>query len=105
MRPQLRREGPHPLDELRRHYYVNTLRNLGATPAVAYFIASGWWMLWRGANHTVGNRKQIDTPYLTETTSGMTYVVDRFKHWEHSGHITLMSVERSRLADYASDML
>ena len=53
----------------------------------------------------LGNLKQIDTPYLTETTSGLTYVVDRFKHWEHSGHITLMSVERSRLADYASDML
>ena len=53
----------------------------------------------------LGNLKQIDTPYLTETTSGMTYVVDRFKHWEHSGHITLMNVERSRLADYASDML
>ena len=53
----------------------------------------------------LGNLKQIDTPYLTETTSGMTYVVDRFKHWEHSGHITLMNVERSRLADYASEML
>jgi PhoH-like ATPase len=53
----------------------------------------------------LGNLKQIDTPYLTETTSGMTYVVDRFKHWQHSGHITLMNVERSRLADYASDML
>jgi len=53
----------------------------------------------------LGNLKQIDTPYLTETTSGMTFVVDRFKHWQHSGHITLMSVERSRLADYASEML
>jgi PhoH-like ATPase len=53
----------------------------------------------------LGNLKQIDTPYLTETTSGMTYVVDRFKHWEHSGHITLLNVERSRLADYASDVL
>jgi PhoH-like ATPase len=53
----------------------------------------------------LGNLKQIDTPYLTETTSGMTYVVDRFKHWEHSGHITLMNVERSRLADYASEVL
>ncbi len=53
----------------------------------------------------LGNLKQIDTPYLTETTSGMTYVVDRFKHWEHSGHVTLMNVERSRLADYASEML
>jgi PhoH-like ATPase len=53
----------------------------------------------------LGNLQQIDTPYLTETTSGMTYVVDRFKHWQHSGHITLMNVERSRLADYASEML
>jgi PhoH-like ATPase len=53
----------------------------------------------------LGNLKQIDTPYLTETTSGMTYVVDRFKHWQHSGHITLMNVERSRLADYASEKL
>jgi len=53
----------------------------------------------------LGNLKQIDTPYLTETTSGLTYVVDRFKNWEHSGHVTLMNVERSRLADYASEML
>ncbi len=53
----------------------------------------------------LGNLKQIDTPYLTETTSGLTYVVDRFKHWQHSGHVTLMNVERSRLADYASENL
>ncbi len=53
----------------------------------------------------IGNLGQIDTPYLTETTSGLTYVVDRFKHWQHSGHVTLMSVERSRLADYASENL
>ncbi len=53
----------------------------------------------------LGNLKQIDTPYLTETTSGLTYVVDRFKEWNHSGHITLTSVERSRLADFASEIL
>jgi PhoH-like ATPase len=53
----------------------------------------------------LGNIAQIDTPYLTETTSGLTYVVDRFKHWEHSGHITLQRGERSRLADYATDIL
>jgi PhoH-like ATPase len=53
----------------------------------------------------LGNVAQIDTPYLTETTSGLTYVVDRFKHWEHSGHITLLRGERSRLADFASDQL
>ena len=53
----------------------------------------------------LGNIAQIDTPYLSETTSGLTYVVDHFKYWEHSGHITLLRGERSRLADYASDHL
>jgi PhoH-like ATPase len=48
-----------------------------------------------------GNLAQIDTPYLSETTSGLTYIVDRFKHWPHSGHITLVRGERSRLADFA----
>ena len=53
----------------------------------------------------LGNIAQIDTPYLTETTSGLTYVIDRFKQWEHSGHITLLRGERSRLADFASEAL
>lgn len=53
----------------------------------------------------LGNIAQIDTPYLTETTSGLTYVVDRFKPWAHSGHITLQRGERSRLADFASQSL
>ena len=53
----------------------------------------------------LGNIAQIDTPYLSETTSGLTYVVDRFKDWEHSGHITLLRGERSRLADFASEQL
>jgi PhoH-like ATPase len=53
----------------------------------------------------LGNVEQIDTPYLTETTSGLTYAVDRFKAWPHSAHVTLRRGERSRLADYASEML
>jgi PhoH-like ATPase len=53
----------------------------------------------------LGNIAQIDTPYLTETTSGLTYVVNRFRGWPYSGHITLMRGERSRLADYASEVL
>ena len=53
----------------------------------------------------LGNVEQIDTPYLTETTSGLTYAVDRFKAWEHSAHVTLRRGERSRLADYASETL
>ena len=53
----------------------------------------------------LGNVGQIDTPYVTETSSGLTYVVDHFKSWQHSGHIILTRGERSRLADYASDVL
>ncbi len=53
----------------------------------------------------LGNIAQIDSPYLTETTSGITYVIDRFKGWKHSGHVTLRRGERSRLADYATDIL
>ncbi len=53
----------------------------------------------------LGNLAQIDTPYLTEGSSGLTYVVDRFKGWPHAGHITLQRGERSRLADFASDNL
>lgn len=53
----------------------------------------------------LGNIAQIDTPYLTEGSSGLTYVVDRFKGWPHSGHITMQRGERSRLADFASDAL
>ncbi len=53
----------------------------------------------------LGNIAQIDTPYLTEGSSGITYVVDRFKGWPHSGHITLQRGERSRLADHAAEVL
>ncbi len=53
----------------------------------------------------LGNIAQIDTPYLTEGSSGLTYVVDRFKGWSHNGHITLMRGERSRLADFAAEAL
>ncbi|HXU93502.1 MAG TPA: PhoH family protein [Gallionella sp.] len=53
----------------------------------------------------MGNIAQIDTPYLTEGSSGLTYVVDRFKGWEHGGHVTLMRGERSRLADHAAEVL
>jgi PhoH-like ATPase len=53
----------------------------------------------------LGNIAQIDTPYLTEGSSGLTFVVDRFKGWPHSGHVTLQRGERSRLADHAADIL
>ncbi|MDP3957136.1 MAG: PhoH family protein [bacterium] len=53
----------------------------------------------------LGNIAQIDTPYLTEGSSGLTYVVDRFKGWANGAHVTLQKGERSRLADYAAEVL
>jgi len=53
----------------------------------------------------LGNIAQIDTPYLTEGSSGLTFVVDRFKGWQHSGHVTLQRGERSRPADHAAEAL
>lgn len=53
----------------------------------------------------LGNLGQIDTPYLTGTTSGLTYVVDHFKAYPNGAHLTLRRGERSRLADYAADTL
>ena len=53
----------------------------------------------------LGNIAQIDTPYLTEGSAGITFVVDRFKGWAHSGHVTLQRGERSRLADHAAEIL
>jgi PhoH-like ATPase len=53
----------------------------------------------------LGNMSQIDTPYLTEGSSGLAFAVDRFKGWPHYGHVILERGERSRLADFASEML
>jgi PhoH-like ATPase len=86
---------------LNRYIIVDEAQNLTAKQMKTLITRAG-----PGSKMVVlGNISQIDTPYLTETTSGITYVVDRFKNWEHSGHITLMRGERSRLADYASKTL
>jgi len=53
----------------------------------------------------LGDIAQIDTPYLTGTTSGLTYAVDHFKNWPHAAHISMKRGERSRLADYAAEAL
>ena len=53
----------------------------------------------------MGNLAQIDTPYLSEGSSGLTYLVDRFKNWPHFGHITMQHGERSRLAAHAVAVL
>lgn len=53
----------------------------------------------------LGNLAQIDTPYLTEGNSGLSYLVERFKGWQHYGHIALQQGERSRLSDFAVEVL
>lgn len=53
----------------------------------------------------IGNLGQIDTPYLTPTTSGLTYAIKKFHNWPHSANIILQQGERSRLATFAEDSL
>ena len=53
----------------------------------------------------LGNNAQIDTPYLTAHTNGLSMAVMRFAGWPHAGHITLRASERSRLAAYAAEVM
>ncbi len=53
----------------------------------------------------LGNNAQIDTPYLTPHTNGLTQAVSAFAGWEHGGHIALKASERSRLAAKAVEVL
>lgn len=53
----------------------------------------------------MGNLGQIDSPYLSPTTSGLAYMVERLRPWAHAAHITLCKGERSRLADFANENL
>ena len=53
----------------------------------------------------LGNLTQIDTPYLSATSSGLTYLTERFKSFPHGGNIQLQGVPRSLLAEYAENNL
>lgn len=53
----------------------------------------------------MGNLSQIDTPFITETSSGLTYAVEKLKGWEHHGSVILEAGERSRLATIANERL
>ena len=52
-----------------------------------------------------GNLAQIDSNYLTAVTSGLTYIVERFKDFEGSATVNLNGVVRSRLAQFAEENL
>jgi len=53
----------------------------------------------------MGDPEQIDHPYLDAASNGLSYIVEKFKQQGISGHITLEKGERSRLAQWASDLL
>lgn len=53
----------------------------------------------------IGNLAQIDTPYLSAGTSGLSYIVKAFSDWQHSATVTLQKGERSRLANRALEVL
>jgi len=52
-----------------------------------------------------GNLAQIDSYYLTAVTSGLTYIVERFKGYHGSATMNLNGVVRSSLAQYAEENL
>ncbi|MEZ5583522.1 MAG: hypothetical protein R3F37_12950 [Candidatus Competibacteraceae bacterium] len=52
----------------------------------------------------LGNIAQIDAPYLSETTSGLTYVVDRFYQWPHGGHVA-SALGALAVGEFASEVL
>jgi PhoH-like ATPase len=53
----------------------------------------------------LGNLAQIDTPYLTPISSGLTYLTERFKSFEGGGNVLLQGVPRSALARFAEEHL
>ncbi len=82
-----------------KYFIIDEAQNLTAHEMLSLISRSG-----DGTKVVViGNLKQIDTPYLTSSTSGLAYVVDKMKSWQHSAHITLKHVERSRLATFIAE--
>lgn len=53
----------------------------------------------------LGDISQIDSPYLDETSNGLTIVANAFKNQVIGAHITLKKSERSKLAEIASEIL
>jgi len=52
-----------------------------------------------------GDIDQIDNVYVDATTNGLTYAIEKFKHYDLSGHITLQKGERSKVASLAAKIL
>ena len=53
----------------------------------------------------LGNLAQIDNKYISPLTSGLTYLVEKSKYYEHAGIMHINGIERSRLAAFAEENL
>jgi len=53
----------------------------------------------------LGNLAQIDNKYISPLTSGLTYLVERCKNYEHAAIMHVNGIERSRLAAFAEENL
>jgi PhoH-like ATPase len=52
-----------------------------------------------------GDPEQIDHPYLDASSNGLSYLVEKIKEEEISGHITLIKGERSGIAELGARLL
>lgn len=86
---------------IRRFLIIDEAQNLTAKQAKELITRAG-----PGTKIVfLGNLAQVVTKYLPETSSGLAYIVDRFKICEFGAHVTLIGVERSRLAEFAANNL
>lgn len=86
---------------LRKYLIVDEVQNLTQKQAKTLITRAG-----PGTKIVcMGNLAQIDTPYLTEGSSGLSYIVKCFHEWSYGGHIILPKGERSRLASHANDVM
>ncbi len=53
----------------------------------------------------LGNLAQIDNKYISPLTSGLTYLVEKCKNFDHAGIMHVNGIERSRLAAFAEENL
>jgi PhoH-like ATPase len=52
-----------------------------------------------------GDPEQIDHPYLDAGSNGLSYLVERLKNEETTGHVTLFKGERSEVAEMGARLL
>lgn len=52
-----------------------------------------------------GDIEQIDNVYVNDTSNGLAYAVEKFKHYSLAGHVTLSKGERSAVASLAAKVL